>query len=121
MNKAKREQAMVGLFVLVAAALLVGTIFALGAASGGKVKTYHTYFPFAGGVEAGTTVRYSGGPKVGRVEKVAIDGQDPSRIEVTFTVNADLPVKRFCRERQAQLLHLRERFCRLNRTPISAR
>ena len=93
MTKATREQAMVGLFVLVAAALLVGTIFALGVASGGKVKTYHTYFPFAGGVEAGTTVRYSGGPKVGRVEKVAIDGQDPSRIEVTFTVNADLPVK----------------------------
>ncbi len=93
MTKATREQAMVGLFVVVAAALLVGTIFALGAASGGKVKTYHTYFPFAGGIEAGTTVRYSGGPKVGRVEKVEIDQQDPSRIEVTFTVDVDLPVK----------------------------
>jgi phospholipid/cholesterol/gamma-HCH transport system substrate-binding protein len=93
MTKAKREQAMVGLFVLVAAALLIGTVFALGAASGGKVKTFHTYFPFAGGVEAGTTVRYSGGPKAGRVEKVAIDPQDPSRIEVTFTVDSDLPVK----------------------------
>src|SRR5580692_10441961 len=93
MTKEKRDQVMVGLFVLVAAALLVGTVFALGAASGGKVKTYHTYFPFAGGVEAGTTVRYSGGPKVGRVEKVVIDEQDPSRIEVTFTVDADLPVK----------------------------
>jgi phospholipid/cholesterol/gamma-HCH transport system substrate-binding protein len=93
MTKAKREQAMVGLFVLVAAALLIGTVFALGAASGGKVKTFHTYFPFAGGVEAGTTVRYSGGPKVGRVEKVVIDQRDPSRIEVTFTVDENLPVK----------------------------
>ena len=93
MTKSTREQAMVGLFVLVAAALLIGTVFALGAASGGKVKTYHTYFPFAGGVEAGTTVRYSGGPKVGRVERVEIDQQDPSRIEVTFTVDENLPVK----------------------------
>ena len=93
MNKAKRDQAIVGLFVLVAVALLVITVFALGAASGREVKTFHTYFPFAGGVEAGTTVRYSGGPKVGRVGKVEIDPDDPSRIEVTFTVDSKLPVK----------------------------
>ena len=93
MRQANREQAMVGLFVLVAGALLVGTVFALGGMSGRQVKTYHAYFPFAGGVEPGTTVRYSGGPKVGRVEKVGIDPQDPSRIEVTFSVNADSPVK----------------------------
>jgi phospholipid/cholesterol/gamma-HCH transport system substrate-binding protein len=93
MTKTKRDQAIVGLFVVVACALLVITVFALGAASGGKVKTFYTYFPFAGGVEAGTTVRYSGGPKVGRVEKMMIDPQDPSRIKVTFTVDSDLPVK----------------------------
>ena len=93
MMQAKREQAMVGLFVLVAAALLVGTVIALGGLSSGPVKTFHAYFPFAGGVEAGTTVRYSGGPKVGRVEKVGIDPQNPSRIEVTFSVEQDLPVK----------------------------
>ena len=61
--------------------------------TGRQVKTFHTYFPFAGGIEPGTAVRYSGGPKVGRVEKVAIDPQNPSRIEVTFSVDADLPVK----------------------------
>jgi len=93
MTQAKREQTMVGLFVLIAGALLVGTVFALGGMSGGAVKTYHATFPFAGGVEPGTTVRYSGGPKVGRVEKVAIDPQDPSKIELTFTVEADLLVK----------------------------
>jgi len=93
MTQAKREQVMVGLFVLIAAALLVGTVFALGGMTGQKVKTYHAYFPFAGGIEPGTTVRYSGGPKVGRVEKIGIDPQDPSRIEVTFSVDADLPVK----------------------------
>jgi phospholipid/cholesterol/gamma-HCH transport system substrate-binding protein len=93
MTQAKREQVMVGLFVLVAAALLVGTVFAVGGLSSRQVKTYRAYFAFAGGVESGTAVRYSGGPKVGRVEKMRIDPQDPSRIEMTFSVDVDLPVK----------------------------
>ena len=62
-------------------------------AFGGATKTYHAYFSFAGWVEPGTNVRYSGGPEVGRVEKVQIDPQNPSRIEITFEVQADLPVK----------------------------
>jgi phospholipid/cholesterol/gamma-HCH transport system substrate-binding protein len=93
MTQAKREQVMVGLFVLIAVALLVGAVFAVGGISGGKVKTYRAYFNFAGGVESGTEVRYSGGPKVGHVEKMRIDPQDASRIEMTFSVDADLPVK----------------------------
>ncbi|HEV3220883.1 MAG TPA: MlaD family protein [Candidatus Acidoferrales bacterium] len=93
MNQTKREQALVGIFVIIAGAILVGTVFALGSISGRQTKTFHSYFPFAGGVEPGTTVRYSGGPKVGRVEKVTIDPKDASRIDVTFSVDADLPVK----------------------------
>lgn len=93
MNQSKREQAMVGLFVIIAGAILVSTVLALGSISGRQVKIFRTYFPFAGGVEPGTTVRYSGGPKVGRVEKVTIDPNDTSRIELTFSVDADLPVK----------------------------
>jgi ABC-type transporter Mla subunit MlaD len=38
-------------------------------------------------------VRYSGGPKVGRVEKVGIDPRNVSRIDITFSVQSDLPVK----------------------------
>jgi phospholipid/cholesterol/gamma-HCH transport system substrate-binding protein len=93
MMDAKREQAFVGLFVLVAAALLVGTVFALSGAFGSKSKTYHAYFPFAGGIEPGATVRYAGGPKVGRVEELRIDPQNAARIEVTMSVRDDLPVK----------------------------
>jgi len=93
MTQSKREQAMVGLFVLVAAALLAGTIFALTGVTARRVKNYHAYFSFAGGIEQGTAVRYSGGPKIGRVEKVQIDSRTPSRIDVTFSVNEDLPVK----------------------------
>ena len=89
----KREQVMVGFFVLVACALLVATVFALTGAFSGPAKTYRTYFPFAGGLEPGATVRYAGGPKVGRVEKLQLDPKDPSRIEITFSVKTDLPVK----------------------------
>ena len=57
------------------------------------MKTFHTYFAFAGGLEPGATVRYSGGMKAGRVEKMQIDPQDPTRIDVTFSVQSDVPVK----------------------------
>src|SRR5256886_10630841 len=91
--ESKREQAMVGSFVLVAGVVLVATIFALTGAFGRTAATYRAYFPFAGGLEPGATVRYSGGPKVGRVERLRIDPQNPSRIEVSFSVQSDLPVK----------------------------
>src|SRR6266699_1218753 len=61
----KREQAMVGSFVLVAAGVLVGTVVALTGAFGGPAKTYRAYFQFAGGLEPGATVRYAGGPSSG--------------------------------------------------------
>src|SRR5712692_5729921 len=91
--QSKREQAFVGLFVLVAAGVLIATVFAISGAFGRSTKTYHAFFPFAGGLESGATVRYSGGPKVGRVERLRIDPQNPARIEITFTVQSELPVK----------------------------
>ena len=90
---AKREQALVGLFVLIAAGLLLATVFALtGAFAGGDVE-FRTSLPFAGGVSPGAEVRYLGGPKVGRVEQLRIDPTDPSRIEITFSVKPEIPVK----------------------------
>ena len=89
----KRDQVFVGLFVLIAAAVLIGMVFAISGAFGRTSRTYHAYFPFAGGLERGATVRYAGGPKVGRVEKLAIDPQNPARIDVVFSVQTDLPVK----------------------------
>jgi phospholipid/cholesterol/gamma-HCH transport system substrate-binding protein len=93
MMDSRREQAFVGLFVVVAGAVLIATVFGISGAFGRSAKTFHAYFPFAGGLEPGATVRYSGGPKVGRVERLRIDPQDPARIEVTFSVESDLPVK----------------------------
>jgi phospholipid/cholesterol/gamma-HCH transport system substrate-binding protein len=90
---AKREQAIVGLFVLIAGAVLVATVFVLSGAFGGSTSSFRAYFPFAGGLEPGATVRYAGGPKVGRVEKLQLDPKDSSRIEITFSVKSGLPVK----------------------------
>jgi phospholipid/cholesterol/gamma-HCH transport system substrate-binding protein len=89
----KGEQALVGTFVIVAAAVLVATVFLISGAFGRSTKTFHSYFPFAGGLEPGATVRYSGGPKAGRVDKLRIDPQNPARIEIVFSVQSDLPVK----------------------------
>jgi phospholipid/cholesterol/gamma-HCH transport system substrate-binding protein len=89
----RREQAMVGLFVIVAAAVLVATVFGISGAFGRTAKSFHAFFPFAGGLEVGSTVRYAGGPKVGRVEKLRIDPQNPANIEITLAVQTDLPVK----------------------------
>lgn len=91
--EARREQAIVGLFVLVAVAILIFVVFALSGAWSKRGNTYRTYFSFAGGIAPGTVVRYSGGPKVGRVDSLQIDPQNPARIEVTFSVKPGVPVK----------------------------
>ena len=89
----KREQALVGLFVLVAGVILLGTILVLSGAWGRSGTSYRAYFTFAGGLEPGASVRFAGGPKAGRVEKLQLDPENPSRIEITFSVRSEYPVK----------------------------
>src|SRR5258708_629075 len=89
----KSEQALVGLFVIVATAGLIGTVFAISGTFRRSSQPYRAFFSFAGGIESGSGVRYSGGPKIGRVDHVRIDPQNPARIEITFKVQSDLPVK----------------------------
>jgi phospholipid/cholesterol/gamma-HCH transport system substrate-binding protein len=89
----KREQVFVGIFVLVAAVLLVLTVFALSGAFAGSAKSFHAKFPNAAGLEPGASVHYAGGPKIGRVEKMQIDPANPGLIDMTFSVKNDLPIK----------------------------
>jgi phospholipid/cholesterol/gamma-HCH transport system substrate-binding protein len=91
--EAKQEQAMVGLFVLVATGLLIVTVFLLSGAFSRSGIPYRAYFKNAGGLGPGTQVRYAGGPPVGRVKKVASDPQDPTRMEIDFDAQPDVPVK----------------------------
>ena len=91
--EAKREQVFVGLFVIIAVALLIATVFSLSGAFAGSARHFHAKFHNAAGLERGTTVRYEGGPKIGRVEKVMIDPKDPTVMDMEFSVKEDLPIK----------------------------
>ncbi len=95
MNSAttRRQEAIVGLFVLIAAVLLIVTVFSLtGFFNRGDVL-YRAFFKNAGGLRPGAEVRYAGGPPVGRIEDVRTDAHDTARMEITFRVKPDIPVK----------------------------
>lgn len=91
--EAKRETAVVGFVVIVVAVLLFATILYLSGTLSSGLVPYRSYFKNAGGLSAGSEVRYGGGPRIGRIKKVAPDPKDPSRMEVEFVVNPDVPVK----------------------------
>src|SRR5260221_4619823 len=89
----RREEAAVGLFVLIAAALLIFTVFSLaGFFNRGNVQ-YRAFFKNAGGLRPGAEVHYAGGPPVGRVEAVRTDARDTTRMEIIFSIKPDVPVK----------------------------
>jgi phospholipid/cholesterol/gamma-HCH transport system substrate-binding protein len=91
--ESKREQALVGLFVLVAAGLLIATIFLLSGTLTRGQTPFRAYFKNAGGISPGAEVRYGGGPPVGRVTRVRPDPGNPARMEIDFTVKPEIPVK----------------------------
>jgi phospholipid/cholesterol/gamma-HCH transport system substrate-binding protein len=89
--KSKREEAAVGLFILIAAALLIGTGLVKADLSSGGIPHY-AFFKTAGGLHEGAKVRY-GGMDAGKVNRVRVDPQDSTRIEIDFTVQNGIPVK----------------------------
>jgi phospholipid/cholesterol/gamma-HCH transport system substrate-binding protein len=91
--EARREQVFVGLFVIIASLLLVATVFSLTGLLTSSTRTFHAEFPNAAGLEPGATVRFQGGPKVGRVEKIKIDPNNSALMDMEFSVKSDVPVK----------------------------
>src|SRR5277367_5946569 len=92
--QAKKEQAFVGLFVIVAVGILVATVVALSGAFATSARRFKTYVPFAGGLQPGSAVRYAGGgEKIGRIEQLVIDPKDPTLMEMTFSVEPEVPIK----------------------------
>jgi phospholipid/cholesterol/gamma-HCH transport system substrate-binding protein len=89
---AVRERTLVGLFVLIAGGLLLGTIVVISGGLGGATVSHRAYFKFAGGVQAGAPVRY-GGMLVGKVQRVRVDPGNSTRIEIDVTVRRDAPLK----------------------------
>jgi phospholipid/cholesterol/gamma-HCH transport system substrate-binding protein len=85
-------EAKVGLFVILSAALFIGTVYYVGNEQWGRhVVPYRTYLRYAGGVEPGTAVLF-GGIAVGRVAAVRAWNQDPTRIEILLELKEHTPV-----------------------------
>ena len=87
-----RERTLVGLFVLIAGGLLLGTMVVISGGLGGATVSHQAYFKFAGGVQPGAPVRY-GGMMVGKVQRVRVDPGNSTRIEIDLSVNRDTPLK----------------------------
>lgn len=88
------EEVKVGLFVVGAGALLIAALVLVGGMNVfQQTRNFYTLRThFAGGVEAGSPVRYAG-IKVGRVEGTAIDSQDPSIVVVRISVDPQTPIR----------------------------
>src|ERR1700677_1212417 len=85
-------QAKVGLFVILSAILLIGTIYYVGNERWARhVVPYRTYLRYAGGVEPGSAVRF-GGIEAGRVSMVHAWSQDPTKIEIVLEIKEGTPV-----------------------------
>src|SRR6202035_1787260 len=90
--EAVRERTLVGLFVLLAGGLLLGTVVVISGGLGGATVPHRAYFKFAGGVQPGAPVRY-GGMTVGKVRRVRVDPGNSTRLEIELVVNRDAPLK----------------------------
>ncbi len=90
--EASRERTLVGMFVLIAGGLFLGTMVVISGGIGGATVPHQAYFRFAGGVQPGAPVRY-GGMTVGKVQRVRVDPGNTTRIEIDLVVNRDAPLK----------------------------
>jgi phospholipid/cholesterol/gamma-HCH transport system substrate-binding protein len=86
------ERTLVGIFVLVAAVLLFGTVIVVSGGIGNSGVPHPTYFKFAGGIQPGGAVRF-GGLTVGKVKSIHVDPKNTTRIEVQVVVDKDAPIK----------------------------
>jgi phospholipid/cholesterol/gamma-HCH transport system substrate-binding protein len=87
-----RERILVGLFVVIASAVLAVTTVAVWGGMGRSGIPHRLYLKFSGGIQAGTPVRY-GGLRVGMVRSVRVDPGDSTRIQVDIIVDRDAPIK----------------------------
>jgi phospholipid/cholesterol/gamma-HCH transport system substrate-binding protein len=88
----RREQVWVGIFVLIASALLIGVVLSVSGAFTRQGINHRAYFKYSSGLEPGAPVRF-GGLKAGKIERLRVDPSDSTRIEINFIVHSDIPVK----------------------------
>ncbi|MHA7899156.1 MAG: MlaD family protein [Henriciella sp.] len=89
----RANYALIGAFVLMAAAAVIGFTLWLGSSQFNRdYSIYDVVFPGPVSLEEGASVRYIG-IKVGEVETVRIDRRDASRVRARLRVDRSTPVK----------------------------
>jgi len=91
--ESKKEQALVGIFVIVAIAILLVCMFYITGSFRSSGNLYHAYFKNAGGLQEGGQVRYAGGPPIGRILSVEPDPTNVAQMKIDFRVEPKVPVK----------------------------
>jgi phospholipid/cholesterol/gamma-HCH transport system substrate-binding protein len=91
--ESKREQALVGIFVIVAIGILLFTLLYISGTFRSSGNRYRAFFKNAGGLQEGAQVRYAGGPPIGRITSVEPDEQNPAQMKIEFRVETKVPVK----------------------------
>jgi phospholipid/cholesterol/gamma-HCH transport system substrate-binding protein len=95
MSISKAERARLGVFV-VAGVMMLGAFFSisLGLKLTRTTKTYYAFFEgeSLSGLEQGATVKYTGVP-IGKVDKIAYQPNDLSKVKVILKVQSDFPLK----------------------------
>ncbi|MBK7543829.1 MAG: MCE family protein [Candidatus Competibacteraceae bacterium] len=86
---------LVGLFVLLLGAALLGVVFWL--TVGGEVKVYDRYRVYfqesVAGLNPKATVRYRG-VQVGQVESIQLDANNPDQVDVVLDIERGTPIRR---------------------------
>src|SRR2546427_12318241 len=91
-SSTRRQEAIVGTFVIIAAGLLIATVFSLtGFFNPGDVP-YRAFFKNAGGVRPGAEVRFAGGPPVARIQDLRTHAPDTTRLHIIFRAKPAVPV-----------------------------
>jgi len=88
----KREQVWVGIFVVIASAVLIGVVLSVSGAFAKAGITHLAYFKYSAGLEPGAPVRFGGFP-AGKIESLRVDPSDSTQIEITLNVNPTIPIK----------------------------
>lgn len=93
MNPTRAQKFRLGVFVLVSTGVLVATLLMMiGTSFLERRDEYFVRFQGSvGGLEPGSQVRLNG-IRVGRVDGVAIDADDPALVRVTLSLDADTPI-----------------------------
>jgi len=107
----QHEEVRVGAVVIAATVVFLTALVFVGGVNLFRKKkvTYTTYFKFAGGLEAGSFVRF-GGLKVGTVHSAEIDPEDSTRIRVRLLVAGGTPIRRNSKARISSLGFLGENY-----------